>query len=318
MNGLTLARKYYEAYGRILLDAADELCPGLAGRISIGLAGEGSQCLGFDDILSQDHDFAPGFCVWLSDEDASAYGHRLQAVYRSLPEVFCGFTRQNILAQDRLGVMGVSSFFGKLTGIPETEKDWLYISEAALASAVNGEIWHNGCQPFDAVRNRLAAFYPPDVLRKKIAARAAVMSQAGQYNLLRMVERRDAVAVMLASARFTEAAISMTHLLNQKYTPFYKWQMQSLRTLSEKSPLAQLVKDQLEKLPKVCILQGEYAAEAAFSTVETICRAVSEELRKQNFSQNESPFLQDHLEEIMGGIKDPDIRSLPPAADLSF
>ena len=35
------------------------------------------------------------------------------------------------------------------------------------------------------------------------------MSQAGQYNLLRLIKRQDKVAVTLALARFTEATISM-------------------------------------------------------------------------------------------------------------
>lgn len=318
MNGMTLSREYYHAYGTKILNTADELNPGLSERISIGLAGEGSQCLGFDDRLSHDHDFAPGFCVWMSDEDFSVFGSDLQSAYRNLPEEFFGFTRQNLLAPDRLGVMSVSSFFGSLTGIPETEEDWLFLSESALASAVNGEIWHDGCRQFQEIRNRLASFYPPDILRKKLAARAAVMSQAGQYNLLRMIQRKDQTAAMLSAARFTEAAISMVHLLNRKYVPFYKWQMRSLKELAKENPLAMLTAGQLEKLPAACILQEEEAAEKAFLAVENICQAVAEELRVQGFSGCQSSFLQDHLNEIMSGIVSPQIRSMHPAADPSF
>lgn len=318
MNGMTLAREYYHAHGAKILDAAEKLNPGLSERISIGLAGEGSQCLGYDDRLSHDHDFAPGFCVWMSDEDYSAFGSVLQSVYRSLPEEFCGFTRQNLLAPDRLGVMSVSSFFGSLTGIPEADEDWLFISESALASAVNGEIWHDGCRQFREIRNRLASFYPPDILRKKLAARAAVMSQAGQYNLLRMIQRNDQTAAMLSAARFTEAAISMVHLLNRRYTPFYKWQMRSLLELAEENSLARLTAGQLEKLPAACILQGEETAERVFLAVETICQAMAEELRVQGFSGCQSSFLQDHLNEIMSGIVSPQIHSMHPAADPSF
>jgi hypothetical protein len=171
---------------------------------------------------------------------------------------------------------------------------------------------------FEEIRSRLIHFYPDDVLRKKIAARAAVISQSGQYNLIRILRRNDPVAAMLTASRFTEAVISMIHLLERKYTPFYKWQMRSLEELSKTSPLARLTAYELRKLSKVCILPGEQAAEEAFSITETICRAIAGELRLQGFSYAESSFLQDHLEEIMSKIKNPEIRAMHPMADPAF
>ena len=301
MIGLSLSEKYYNEYGHLILSAAEELCPGLSSRISAGLAGEGSQCFGYDDAVSQDHDFAPGFCIWMAPDDFSSYGAALQAVYDSLPGEFDGFSRQNIIARDRLGILSSDEFYGRFISSLQHDDDWLLIPEANLAAAANGQIWKSGCTQFDDTRKLLLNFYPESVLRKKLAARAAIMSQAGQYNLPRMLERSDHVAAALSAARFTEAAISMVHLLCRRYTPFYKWAFRSLSCLAEESPLAQLTALELSKLPEACILPGDDGKKEAFRITETICAAAAAELNAQGFSETQSSFLQDHLADISRG-----------------
>ena len=64
MSGLELSRAYYEAHGRELLE---QRFPQLFGRMTIGLAGEGSECFGFDDLYSEDHDF--GHQAWRQEWD---------------------------------------------------------------------------------------------------------------------------------------------------------------------------------------------------------------------------------------------------------
>ena len=78
MNGLELCRQYWENVGKPAFAAA---CPEVLERAAVGLVGEGSECFGFDDEISRDHDWGPGFCVWLTPEDFHAFEHR----HRSLP-----------------------------------------------------------------------------------------------------------------------------------------------------------------------------------------------------------------------------------------
>ena len=75
MKGLELARKYYEEYGRKMIDSqfAD-----VADRICVGLVGEGSECLGYDDDISTDHDFEPAFCLFITKEDEKKFGFELK------------------------------------------------------------------------------------------------------------------------------------------------------------------------------------------------------------------------------------------------
>ena len=81
MNGLALSRSFYETIGK---PALEQQFPALMSRMAIGLAGEGSECLGFDDELSRDHDWGPAFCIWLE----KAYECITADYYRSCNSVF--------------------------------------------------------------------------------------------------------------------------------------------------------------------------------------------------------------------------------------
>ena len=58
--------------------------PNYEARIAVGLVGEGSECFGYNDAISRDHDFALGFCLWLSEEDYRSIGGMLQKSYEQL------------------------------------------------------------------------------------------------------------------------------------------------------------------------------------------------------------------------------------------
>ena len=66
MKGLELSEKFYIEYGEPMLH---NLFPEIEQHIAVGLLGSGSECFGFDDNISTDHDFEPGFCLLLPDED---------------------------------------------------------------------------------------------------------------------------------------------------------------------------------------------------------------------------------------------------------
>ena len=82
LKGMDIARRYYEEYGKPMLE---EKFPEYVDRVAAGLVGEGSECLGYDDVTSADHDFGPGFCLWLTREDYEAVGQEMQRAYTELP-----------------------------------------------------------------------------------------------------------------------------------------------------------------------------------------------------------------------------------------
>ena len=80
--GVELASGFYQDFGRPALLSRFEP---YMDRMTIGLVGEGSECFGFDDRLSMDHDYGPSFCIWLSRDLYEEIGPALAQVYDSLP-----------------------------------------------------------------------------------------------------------------------------------------------------------------------------------------------------------------------------------------
>lgn len=309
MKGMELARSYYNEYG----DQIRRQFPQHADRMAFGLVGEGSECYGYDDSISQDHDFGPGFCIWITRETARAIGRDLQEAYNALPKSHLGFVRtETAEGAGRVGVIPIDRFYARFTNctdVPKTNMEWLRIPERFLSIATNGQVFADPEGEFTRIRTQLQGFYPEDVLRKKLAARAAVMSQSGQYNFPRCMNRGDGNAAYLAQAEFVNAALGMLYLLERQYMPFYKWAfrgMQNFRICTQ--PAQQLT--QLIALGSATGTAGQRQ-----QLVESICTQVAAELCRQGFSNTQDPFLQNHLPAIMGGIADPQIRQLHVMAD---
>ena len=222
MKGLEEARACYERYGRPMLR---EQFPDYEGRIAVGLVGRGSECLGFDDELSRDHDFAPGFCLWLTEEDEERIGLPLRRAYRALPLEKAA--QRSAMAEESRGVHSIGSFYRRYTGSPGAPEDlmqWLSLPSHALAEATNGEVWRDDQGLFSSVRGTLLTGMPEDVRLKKLAARVITMAQAGQYNYPRCVRHGELGAAMLAGVgtgiwgSFEEAA-EQTVRVKRRYEP---------------------------------------------------------------------------------------------------
>lgn len=118
MKGLDIARRYFEEYGRPMLQ---EQFPELIPYLACGLAGSGSECFGYDDEVSRDHDFEPGFCIFLPGEDVidrrSAF--LLERSYAALPKEFMGLKRSLMdpVGGTRKGVLRTADFFREKTGM---------------------------------------------------------------------------------------------------------------------------------------------------------------------------------------------------------
>ena len=301
-QGLALSRAYYEQVGRPMLE---KRFPGQLDRMAIGLAGDGSECLGFDDALSRDHDWGPSFCIWLTNEDYVTFGQELQRAYDSLPGEFGGFPARRVFAggEGRVGVLRIADFYRQFIGmarVPESVAEWSRLPEPFLAKATNGAVFADPLGKFSAIRQGLLQYYPEDVRLKKISVRAATMAQSGQYNYPRCLQRGEKVAAACALGEFVQAACSMVYLLNHRYMPFYKWAHRGLKEL----PILSGVHSWLAEL---CAAPDEKAAVAA---IEQVCSMVRQEWARQHIAEGSSDFLIDYSPAIAAKIQDERLRSL--------
>jgi len=302
MKGLELAEKYYVNCGREMLAQFSEVLPYLA----IGLAGSGSECYGYDDETSQDHDFEPGFCIFLPGEDVvdRRTAFQLERAYAKLPKEFMGMERAplNPVGGSRHGVQRMADFFLAKTGSPDGQlslEQWFSVPEYSLLEATNGAVFTDPYGQFTAIRERLQ-YLPEDVRRKKLAGRLLLMGQSGQYNYGRCVARGETGAAQLAVFEFVQSAIHAIYLLNRVYMPYYKWSFRGLRDLPRLSTLAA----PLERL----ISSDNRYPEQKTAVMEEICAVVAEEV--QPLTGLHTPEMEPQAYALNDTISDHNIRNL--------
>lgn len=301
MNGLTLAEQYFHEYGlpMILRDF-----PLHAERIACGLVGDGSECFGFDDEISRDHDWGPGFCIWLTRDDYDDIAKELTQKYKQLPESFLSFgpRKQSDWGNERIGVFEIGDFYARYIGyrnVPQNNEEWMVVPESALAAATNGKVFYDPLGEFSSIRNRLLQFYPDDVRLKKMAARCMTIAQSGQYNLDRCIKRGDSFAIRYAETKFCIDVISLIFLINRRYTPFYKWMSRAL------VELPRLGKEIFEKIG-LLIQTSNFRLKQEL--VEEICSMIISALKAEGLTDSSSTFLLDHGPIIQSRIKDEKLR----------
>jgi len=282
-------------------------------KIAAGLVGDGSECFGFDDEISRDHDFGPSFCLWLTQEDYEKIGARLQAEVETLPREFGGVParQESAFGGGRTGVFEIGRFYKRFIGVdhvPDSLQQWRAIPEENLAAATNGKVFRDPLGEFTAFRERLKGFYPEDVRLKRIASRCMTIAQSGQYNYARCIRRKEFVAALSAEAIFINDTISMVFLLNKEYKPFYKWMHRALKSL----PI--LGEAVYTLLTDLVTIDGRESGEAQYekksACMEGLVRLITEELKNQGLSDSPSDFLLNHGPLVQAKIEDTMLRQM--------
>lgn len=307
MKGIEISKAYFEEYGKPMLETDfSEALPYLC----VGLVGSGSECFGFDDEVSRDHDFEPGFCIFIPGEDVldRRTEFLLERAYAKLPKEFMGLKKGLVspVGGRRNGVIRISDFYTDKLGHPDGElsiQDWLTLPDSFLFEATDGEIFFDNYGEFTKIRNKIKEC-PEDIRLKKLAGNLLVMAQSGQYNFGRCLSHGETGAAQLAVFEFVRAAIKTVFLINRKYMPYYKWSFRAMRELE----LFSTFSDSFEYL-----MTSENSAENAETksmVIEDIASLIIGYLIENNMTKAVCGDLEKHAYSVNDMISDPNIRNL--------
>ncbi len=305
--------KNFRFYDEHVAPMIREQFPDHESRIAVGIAGEGSDCFGFDDELSRDHDFGTGVCLWLTDEDMAQIGEDLAKAYDALVgQKERAFYTERL--KERRGVMTIHDFYSDILQIDcdtndciMTEDMWRMLDHSCLATAVNGEVFRDDLGQFSRFRKLLLDYYPDRVWRIRIAEKMHEYSAALQVNYQRCMTRGDVVAAQVCRINGMTAAMELFFLLSRKYMPYYKWSYRMLTQTDTGGAFSARI-DELARLePSGSAWEGtRYHAnrpnlkDRIVSLAEDIGYDLSEMLKGKGFIERINPYLESDVRHVLG------------------
>jgi hypothetical protein len=304
-------------------------------RIAVGIAGEGSDCFGWDDLISRDHDFGTGVCLWLTDEDMHAFGRDLADAYESLVDSHGGGGLTARL-RERRGVMSINDFYSNVLGtdlnveklcdilglnrrkegvdgesnieMELTGEFWNDIDNSCLATAVNGEVFRDDLGVFTAFREKLLDYYPERIWRIRIAEELHSFSAALQVNYARCMTRGDVVAASVCRLKGIEAAMQLFFLLKREYPPYYKWTYRRLTELDREGAFSALLRDLSLRSCNTGAWEDKLYNPDKLNTddetvviTEKIASHIVRMLGQRGFIRSTDPYLEKYVDEVLGG-----------------
>lgn len=217
MQGIELSRRFYtEIIAPIMNEysASDDY--------AAALIGPGSEVLGFDTEMSQDHDWGPRVCLFLGASYPTGAAEELrERLEKQAPEAFYGFpvdagmtlfTTLEAYLATRLG-LDVNSEVEQL--------DWLTFPSQTLLELTSGAVFKDGAGQLGELRSKLA-YYPEDVWLYLIACTWQRIGQE-EHLMNRAGYAGDELGSAVIGSRIVRDVMNLCFLMERKYAPYPKW-----------------------------------------------------------------------------------------------
>lgn len=255
MQGIELSRRFY---ADLVAPWLRETFPDL--RHAAALIGYGSELLGFDDAMSQDHNWGPRVLLFVSKADWRAKAGDVVARFvNDAPPAFLGFPigwahrphpsphAKGALGDIRHGLevwtmeTHLRAMLAINPGEPHDNLGWLGLSEQRLLAFTSGAVFHDDDGQLTSRRERLSAF-PRDVQLYKLAAQWRRIAEEQAF-VGRTGDRDDELGSRVIAARLVRDVMRMVFLIEGRYAPYPKWfgtAFARLPCASELTPLLRL------------------------------------------------------------------------------
>jgi hypothetical protein len=236
VNGVELARRLWaDAVEPIVSRRFPEL------EVAAALLGYGSEVLGFDDELSQDHHWGPRLLLFVPDAAIDRADDIRQALAEELPLEIHGIptnfgppepdgSRMPLAVErgpvdHRVDVHTVSAFMCSEIGFDPLQcvsvATWLLTPTQQLLRVTAGEVFADRAGELTAARAALQ-WYPHDVWLLALAGEWRRVAQL-EHVVGRAGERGDDLGARIVAGRLVEAAMRIGFLQERRYAPYPKW-----------------------------------------------------------------------------------------------
>ncbi len=331
MQCIELSRRFYD---EVVAPWLARAFPGL--QHSAALIGYGSELLGFDDAMSQDHNWGPRVWLFLTEADFAAHADAIVGGFADVaPERFLDvpvgwFSRPHLSgngphwrsdARHGLEVRtlegAVRDGLGVELGDALNHRAWLGLADQWLLELTAGPVFHDDDGRLTALRERLA--WPPrDVWLYKLACQwrriAEEQAFVGRTGMV-----GDALGSRVIAARLVRDAMRLAFLIERRYAPYPKWFGSGFARLPgapELAPILARVLGAEAWQAREAALAEAYAALGRLQQARSVPGAIAPRIGPY-FGR---PFTVVNADEIMAAlraeIEDPALQALPLLGSL--
>ena len=240
IKGLELARDFFQ---QAVQPIVTRHFPRL--RYSAGLLGSGSEILGYDDALSQDHHWGPRAMLFMRPADLRACARPLhETLAEELPYRFMGYSTNfsapkvgegddgtQILRDicrgkinHRVEILTLDGYLRDYLALAADHSlsaaDWLSLPQQKLLGFTSGAVFHDELG-LEALRGRFR-YYPRDVWLYLLACGWRRIGQ-DEHLAPRAAAVGDELGATVIAGRLTRSIILLCFLYEKRYAPYPKW-----------------------------------------------------------------------------------------------